>query len=137
MEDSKKKLVMVVVIVSCLALAGIITFKSRESADYGDVPKNFTEQSLWMKCTACNAGHEMNKKEYYEFQQKNPDPKWMGPTPLFCEKCNEQTVYKAVKCEKCEDIFKEGVVVGKLPDTCPECGFSKSEERRKLYQGGK
>ena len=38
-----------------------------------------------------------------------------------------------IKCEKCEKIF----FIGGQGDKCPECGYSKSEERRKEYKAKK
>ena len=34
------------------------------------------------------------------------------------------------KCEKCGKIFFPGESNGDLYDTCPECGFSKIEQKR-------
>ena len=104
-----------------------ITIRSETST----VIPDFEGRTLLVKCFACNASHDMSMHDYYQYQKDTADPKWMGPTPMFCEKCNERKVYKAVKCEKCSATFKEGSVPKGYIDTCPECGYSKMEEKRK------
>ncbi|GEM_PF-2217301 len=48
-----------------------------------------------------------------------------------CPECGEQAVYKAIKCEKCGKVFLGRREPGKRYDACPDCGYSKVEERQK------
>ena len=54
-----------------------------------------------------------------------------GVPPVKCEKCGEESVFAAIKCEKCDKIFFPGTVEGKYEDKCPECGYSPTEEAEK------
>jgi hypothetical protein len=128
MEDSKKKPVLVAIIVVCFAVAGVVAYTQIFKTD-GGIPKDFANQQLWVKCTDkdCGNEYEMNKKEYFQFVEKNTVG--MMTPPMKCSKCGKDTVYRAVKCEKCGKIFMYGNP-GDYADRC-ECGYSKIEADRK------
>ncbi len=140
MEDSKKKSVMIVVIVASLASAALITYLSRRSGDIG--LDEFEGQMQLVKCANrnCGAVYEIDKKKYYELleeeSRKHVDD--MGPLAITCEKCGENSIFKAVKCEKCGEVFFYGEVgANDFPDRCPKCGYSAMEEQRKKDRTGR
>ena len=69
MEDSKKKPVMIGVIVACLAVAAVIFIKtsSQDSAS-----TNLKGQKIWLKCTdkACGAEYQMELQKYRDLIAK-------------------------------------------------------------------
>ena len=135
MEESKKKPVMVGIVVGCLVLAGVVTLMTR-SGGSGSTAQ-FKGQPMWVKCNNpdCEAGYEMDMKEYFDYVQEHS----RGPeiSPLPCEQCGKESVFKAVKCEKCEHIFfRSAAGAGDFSDRCPECSYSKTEEMRKRSREG-
>ena len=141
MEDSRKKPIMIAVIVVCLGVAGAVTFL-RSGSDTGieGIPE---ENMTWVKCRnpACNAEYQMSEKDYFKEviakQRENPTA-MMSTPPLICEKCGKPSVYKAVKCgnPNCGAVFNENSVPNDFPDRCPKCGRSETEEIRKARKAG-
>jgi hypothetical protein len=64
MEDSRKKPIMIGVIVVCLIVAGLITFAKRSGSKSGidSIPD---EKMTWVKCNnpSCKAEYQMSEKE--------------------------------------------------------------------------
>lgn len=140
MEDSKKKPVMIAVIVVCLVVAGAVTFLRSGSGGGGinDIPEG---KMTWVKCNnpACNAEYEMSEKEYFKEIQAHLNPATMMSTPpLTCKKCGKPSVYKAYKCSNpsCGAVFLANSVPNDFPDRCPKCGRSETEEIRKARKAG-
>ena len=140
MEESKKKPIMIGVIIVCLAVAGIITYSRSGGGDSIDsIPD---EEMVWVKCNnpACKAEYQMSKKAYYKNIAEIANV--MSPTapPLVCEKCGENSVFLAEKCPKCGVVFFSNAAgPNDFSDRCPECGFSATEdsrERRKKEMSG-
>lgn len=131
MDEKTKKLIMAGVIVVCLVAAGVITCKAHRPK--GPNLKPFKDKTTWVKCRnpACGAAYQMNLKEYYEYVQKHADYRSLLPPPLICQECGEPSVYMAVKCPKCGDIFERGIVPADFADRCPNCGYSQIEWDRK------
>lgn len=53
--------------------------------------------------------------------------------PRFeCKFCGENTAFVATECEECGTVFVPDYSgeTDDYPDTCPECGYSKTEEAR-------
>ena len=126
MEENAKKTLLIVVAVACLAAAGIITYKTMG----GTAPGQPTGK-MWVKCNnpKCGNEYQMNAKDYSDFIMKNGGPRQVimsGAPPMKCPKCNEDSAFKAMKCEKCGKVFFPGTVVDKAEDTCPGCGYSPS-----------
>jgi len=130
MEDSRKKPLMIGIIITCIVLAVVITFATR-SGDSGGIEK--LEGKLWLKCNnpKCNAEYQIDQKEYYEFVDKNIKPFDMSDPPMTCKECGEQSAYKAIKCPNCGNVFYPGEAGKQFNDTCPKCNFSKTEDRQK------
>jgi phage FluMu protein Com len=54
-----------------------------------------------------------------------------GALPVKCPKCTEDSVFAAIKCEKCGKVFFASTVEGPYDDKCPACEYSKKEEAAK------
>lgn len=140
MEDSKKKPIMIGIIVVSLGVAGLITFKGRSGGGgINDIPE---DETAWVKCNnpACRAEYEMGRRDYYKALEAkmNPNP-GAPPTALPCEKCNKPSLYGAFKCENqnCGAVFIQGISgQNDHPDRCPECKQSATEESRKRRLAG-
>ena len=95
---------------------------------------------IWVKCKNpdCKAAYQMGKRAYFKYIEKHADP--MSPTapPMVCEKCGEQSVFRAEKCMNpdCGHVFLRGTVPNDFPDRCPKCGRSEIEEIRKRRREG-
>lgn len=131
MEESKKKAIMIVVIVACLVLAGTITY--RRTVGASEDLSAFAGQTIWVVCTNedCEAQYMMDKKDYYEDVTKKG--KGFSIPALVCKDCGEESIYITEKCEKCGTVFFKGSVqeAGSFSDTCPECGHSAFETKRR------
>lgn len=138
MEESRKKLIMVIVTIACLALAAVITY-SRYSGSGNTIDNIPESEMIWVKCANkdCGAEYQMGKKEYFKEIEKHLNP--MAPTapPLICKECGEPSIYRAEKCEKCGKVFFRGSVPNDFPDRCPYCGYSKTEASRKQRTAGR
>ncbi|MBL7185171.1 MAG: hypothetical protein ISS70_02510 [Phycisphaerae bacterium] len=131
MKEGKKKPVMIGFIVVCLGLASAIAYMSRpKRSGLDSVPRG---QMIWVKCRNpdCGAEYQIDNKDYWEYIEKHRNPMLLSAPSLICRDCENKSVFRAVKCEKCGLIFFHGTVHGNFADTCPECGFSKMEEQRK------
>ena len=99
------------------------------------------EEMIWVKCNnpACKAEYQTSKKGYFKYVEEHANPMAPTPPPLVCEKCGEQSVYRAEKCMNpdCGIVFLRGAVPNDFPDRCPECGYSTTEETRKARLSGR
>ncbi|MFB0552102.1 MAG: hypothetical protein ACETWQ_02205 [Phycisphaerae bacterium] len=134
MEESKKKPIMIIVIVLCLGAAGAIFWGTGGRS--GDTIDSISdEEMIWAKCNnpACKAEYQTSKKGYFKYVEEHANP--MAPTapPMVCEKCGEKSVFRAEKCMNpdCGIVFLRGTVPNDFPDRCPECKRSETEEIRK------
>lgn len=130
MEDSKKKPIMIAIIVACIALAGVITYVS-SSGGGGGIEAVQRGEMMWVKCSNpdCAAEHQIDKKDYFMYIQEHQ--KGVATPPLVCKDCGEESIYRAIKCQKCGIIFFYGSVHDDLVDRCPECSYSPTEEMAK------
>lgn len=134
MDDSKKKPIMIVIIVASLGIAGFVTLRGGGSdGGYKTIPEN---EMQWVKCSnpACKAEYQMSKREYYKLLEENPNlnPMAQGPVAITCKKCGKKSLYAAIKCPFCGTVFIEGSGVtkpGDYQDRCPNCKKSAVEER--------
>ena len=131
MEDSAKKAVLVVVVVVCIAAAGIITYLTRSGGG------GLASGKMWVKCNnpKCGVDYQMSIREYDDFVRNSPGGRrafaMSGGIPMKCDKCQELSVFTAIKCEKCGKVFFPGAAEGQYEDKCPGCGYSKAEEMAK------
>ncbi len=130
MEESKKKPIMIGVVAVCLILAGVVTYLN-SSGDEGGIDSTSSSEKVWVMCSNpdCEAKYEASKKEFLEFLQENQ----AGPIapPMVCQECDEESIYRAEKCEECGEVFFRGSVPRDYADRCPECDYSGIEEKRK------
>lgn len=129
MEDSKKKRIMIGVVVVCFVAAGVIWYATRPAdTGIGSIKRG---TMFWVKCNEpkCGAEYQIDSKDYYEYVQKHQ--KGMGPPPLICKECGKKKAYRAEKCEKDGTVFFYSSIPGDFPDRCPKCGYSKTEEQIK------
>ena len=80
----------------------------------------------------CGEAYQIDKKDYFLQIEERIKINTMSlqTPPLVCEKCGQESVFRAEKCEKCGKIFFSGAVPNDFPDRCPECGCSKTEAVR-------
>jgi len=133
---------------SIIEAMGIEFLKSLRQR-YNEVRRNversglntFEGEMIWAKCNnpACKALYQTSKKAYFKYVEEHANP--MDPTvpPMVCEKCGEQSVFRAEKCMNpdCGIVFFRGIVPNDFPDRCPECKRSQTEENRRKARLGK
>jgi ribosomal protein L40E len=95
----------------------------------------------WVTCRngKCEANYEMQMREYYrqleEIGKKSNTMMMVSPA-LICEKCGEESIYKAFKCIKCETVFEGNIKRGDFADRCPKCGYSDIKIKREENAAG-
>ena len=133
MDESKKKPLMIGIIVLCLAVAVGVTVK-RSSQKSGGIESISEERMTWILCRNpdCEASYEMPLKEYFKYARDNPDPMTGFVSVMKCGECGEDSVYVAYKCPKCGLVFEAGTVINDFSDRCPnpECKYSADEAGR-------
>ena len=129
MEENRRKVVLVALAVACFAGAAVVFVMNRSKGGDLDV---FKGQVILLMCKKSECGHvfEMDKKQYYEYLEANRDPTTLSSPPAQCPECGENSGVRAVRCEKCEEVFFYGAVQGMYRDTCPKCSFSREKEDR-------
>jgi len=136
MDEGKKKMIMIGVIVACIIAAVIITVATQSGGGEGGLDTIKGGKMFWIKCRdpKCESTWQMDNKKYFEYIDKNR--MGMVVPGIACPKCGQKDGYRAEKCGKCEFIF-ERVVTNDMPDRCPKCGYSAIEEMRKQVGGDK
>ena len=132
MEENKNRHVKILVSVLCLAVAAIILYKT-----FANGPNKFAGlagKKIWVLCANpnCKAAYQIDEKEYFLYikQQTAKNPLSTTVPALVCEKCGQESVYRAVKCPKCGTVFYPGLFENDFPDRCPKCHFSQTEQDR-------
>lgn len=128
MDEDKKQKVLIGVIVGCLVLAGIITLVTNRGK--GRRGRGSTGP-ITMLCIndQCNADYELSIDEMRE--QMEGFNEFLMDNPIYiCPECNERSAYRSIICSQCDTIFVP-IQNNDYRDRCPECKYSKSEERRK------
>ena len=130
MEDSKKKPVMIGIIIVCLAAAAVIFIKT-SSQNSASTAKG---QMIWLKCAneACGTEYQMDSEKFSLAIMEGGMPTTMQAPALACEKCGEKSAYRAEKCPKCGTVFFMD-----NSGKCPKCGFSAGEEEQSTAAGEK
>ena len=140
MDAEKKKPIMIAIVIGCLVLAGVITMLTSKSDESGK--KFHPKDEIQMLCVNpdCNAEFTMVRKDYDEqmmiASQGIPMmSRIMSPPALTCPQCEQQSAYKAIKCNQCEYVFMSGEAEDEMwPDRCPECDYSEQEQKRDQKQ---
>ncbi len=131
-----KNTIYAVVIAVCI-IGAVVVFISRRGGNKGVDQLSDTEM-VWVKCRKCNQGYQMGLKQYYrELEDKNrAHPSGMPVAlPLTCQKCGQDGIVKAYKCEKCGEVFFANSVPADYEDRCPKCKNSATEASRKARRG--
>jgi phage FluMu protein Com len=127
-----KNAIYAVVIGVCI-VGAVVVFLHRGSGSSGSIDKIPDSEKTWVKCNKCGQSYEMGLKQYWkELEDKakaNPSPIPVA-MPLTCQKCGQDGVRKAFKCEKCGEVFFANSVQGDLEDRCPKCKYSAIEAKR-------
>jgi phage FluMu protein Com len=130
-----KNLVYTGVIAGCILVAAVVFLATRSGGGSGidSIPDT---QMAWVRCMKCNHSYEMSERQYHrEMQVKaQANPSLMMAPLLTCQKCSQDAVVRAIKCEKCGEVFREGAVRDDFPDRCPKCKHSHVEATRKARQ---
>ncbi len=134
MEEGQKKVVMIVIVIACLAAAGIITYVTRSGE--GGIRRFAAGEITQLKCNNPDCGHEfeMDQADYLEYLKEHAVP-GMSVPPIPCPQCGEDSCFRAIKCEKCGKVFFPNTVEARFEDKCPDCGYSELEERRAQRTG--
>jgi hypothetical protein len=140
MEDNKKKPIMIGVIVVCIVVAGLMTFArlGGEGVGIDTIPD---DKMTWVKCAnpSCGAEYQMSEKKYIKAMQErfdlNPSERIQG---LTCNKCGKNSLFQAYKCANpsCGHVFIRGIADPEIPDRCPKCKQSETEQIRKKRLSG-
>jgi RNA polymerase subunit RPABC4/transcription elongation factor Spt4 len=139
MEDSKKKRIMIGIIVIFIAVAGLITF-ARRGGWGGSIDAIPDDKMTWVKCAnpSCKAEYQMSEKKFLTAMQErlegNTNERMIQA--LTCKECGKNSIYQAYKCPSCGTVFVRGVTGSDFPDTCPKCGHSEMEQnwkKRRLF----
>lgn len=141
MEEGKKKAILVIITVLCLATAGIVFYNQQSGSGKRRLEGISDEKMVWVLCRNpdCGASYEMGMKTFFKkIEEKRKEaPMSMQVPALDCEKCGEPSIYRAAKCEKCGLVFEWGSMgANEFADRCPECGYSSIEEGRKRKRRG-
>ncbi len=126
MEDSKKKKVMIIIIAACLSVAAVMFFFT--GSRKVKIP-SFEGETVTLLCLNpdCQVNYEMGKHEYYKYIKEHRNPLSLSAPMMTCEECEEQSVCKGFKCEKCDNTFLPSIQE-QFPDTCPKCGIRVTEK---------
>jgi ssDNA-binding Zn-finger/Zn-ribbon topoisomerase 1 len=135
MEEGKKKMIMIGVIVVCIVAAVIITVATYSTSPGGIESIKRGTAMFWVKCRnpKCENTWQMDKRDYFDYIEKYRAG--MTVPAIVCPKCGEKSGYRAEKCGKCEFVFERGSVPNDVADRCPKCSYSATEEARKKARG--
>ena len=131
MEESKKKVMMAVIVVVCFVAAGVMTWKYTLGSDEGTI--KIGDKTIWLKCRnpECEHAWQMDLRKFLDHKREQLQAKGPGQHPVTCPTCGEESGYEAMKCPDCGFVFERGSVPNDLPDRCPECGYSETEASKK------
>jgi hypothetical protein len=124
----------IIVIVVCFVAAAGIYWWNRSRSGPGGIESIPAGDLIWVKCNNpnCKAEYQMEKRAYHQqMEEKLQGKVALQAPPLVCKQCGKESLYRAVKCEKCGLVFFYESVPNDFADRCPECGYSKKEEQRK------
>ena len=130
MDEEKKRKVMLGVVIGCFSLAMILFLTTS-----GIFKKKYkgSNEPIVMLCVnpECNADFDLERDDYRDQMSQIPMMMMMESTPpLECTSCNKRSAFRATVCESCDSLFLPTPSSDDFPDRCPECGYSKIEERR-------
>ena len=74
------------------------------------------------ECVCPDCGYAVEKKEYEEGL--------MACVDYICPECKKRSAYRAMICSQCDTIYIPIQNNNDYRDRCPDCGYSKAEERK-------
>ncbi len=131
MDEDKKKVVMIVIIVLCIGLAAGITYWANRG---GSSRKKISGIPMACANSKCGYTTELTIKEFKKLMDgKRRDTSTsnitsIAPSAFECPECGKMSLFTANKCEKCGEIFLTDFNSRDYTDRCPKCGYSKIEE---------
>jgi hypothetical protein len=89
--------------------------------------------TIWVICTNqdCEEAYQKDRGEWLSLIPEDVEPITRPEPVMVCKQCGKQTVYRAVKCQKCGLVFQRGSVPNDFSDRCPGCAYSYIEQMRK------
>ncbi|HEG43738.1 MAG TPA: hypothetical protein ENH94_06800 [Phycisphaerales bacterium] len=131
MDEDKKQKIMIGLIVGCMVLAGIITVVTNLGKGGGRGKRPTGPVTMLCINNKCNADFELSQEELAEqMNQMGDNDFMMMQTPKFvCSECNNRSAYRAMICGECDTMFIP-MQNNDFRDRCPDCGYSKTEERK-------
>ena len=127
MEEDKKKKIMIAIIVSCIVLAVVITFATREKQE---TQSDTGEQFLCLN-KDCGAIFTLSRGEFADkmrmIMRENPMTT-REAVRIECPECSQKTAGIALKCPSCGNVFVPKQALDTATDKCPKCGYSRIEE---------
>jgi predicted RNA-binding Zn-ribbon protein involved in translation (DUF1610 family) len=132
MDEDRKKPVMLVLVVACLALAGGITYWTHFRSS-GSSEQNVEVRPVYLKCQSCGYTLETNTNDMWNAIDRSQVGHDSEGMPLYpCPKCGKVAMVSADKCPKCGEIFVPNYDNPRgYPDRCPKCGYSALAEQAK------
>ena len=124
MEESGKKKIMLAFIVVCLVAAAMITILSNS----GGKPTVDLKSPYPFLCLKCGAAFKVPREDYHaELAARGA----YGDIQIDCPECGEEAAVLALECAECGNTFLKGPIDSEdYRDRCPECGYSKMQEKR-------
>ena len=97
MDEEKKKMVKIGIVVVCLIAAGVIWHATREKET--GIPSIPADKTTWVKCNNpdCKAEYEMQLREYFEEVEKLATGAMLIAPPIKCKKCGKESILRAEK----------------------------------------
>ena len=132
-----KNIIYGIVIVGCIVLAGVIFWwTSSGDSGNGQIPAG---QKTWVICLnpKCKAVYQMEERQYdKELKELMVSGMPGRVAALKCKQCGKKTLFRAIKCDKCGNVFRESSIPNDYSDRCPKCKYSRTEAARKARAGG-
>ena len=106
---------------------------SVQSNHFSGIEEIPSGEMVWVKCLDpnCGAEYQMRKRDYFQYLVNHQDPMSIMAPAIVCNRCGNESVYRAEKCAKCGLVFRRSSIPHDFADRCPECGFSSTEDMRK------
>ncbi|MFA6186534.1 MAG: hypothetical protein WC770_04895 [Phycisphaerae bacterium] len=132
MDDVLKKRLSIGIAIGCLVLAAGIIVKTNFSGS----SSGGAAGPIHILCVnpKCGQTFDFSEKEFNDMVSKSTGTGSGGmpmltEAPVFkCPKCNANSAYVAMKCEKCGNLFVPNYQNPVSYDKCPKCGFSKVQQ---------
>ena len=130
MDDKGKLFTKLGVIGVCLIAAVVFIWHNINTGTPGGVESIEPGQAILTLCVnqSCKAQSEMDKRAYFE--EKDRLLRQNQPA-LACPECKNNSVVRAVRCPKCDYVFRHGSMRNDTADRCPKCRYSQMEVDRK------